>query len=328
MLQQFIRLIDSLPYPTQVGCVAIAAGFILAGIAAPLKAAADRAQASRRADTKRKAWRKKWKFRGTLAVGGIVTGLGTWLTTVGGTKDAQEVLAQTRETQKETSRMLQTMLVALNAAKQQNTELLVQGKLRDIGNDFSSWAQDFANRKPEEAKHFADLRIAETEKEIELSSRSLPIFGAVLEFLGQAAKAYASRSAIPVKVSLSPLPQNLYAPQPNVERWIRFGVAEWRISANGARPAQENSPPVMDLSFSQPNEPGGNVRIWGIRKDGKFSIGGSGTLPAPGIVPEYQDYDASESGPVLRKLLQRLLEAQLSAPTPAPTATATATASP
>lgn len=83
------QTLDSIPYPTAIGCVAVGLGFIVAGLASPIKSKADRARKARTAENRAPAKTLRLQFFLTLLAGALLTAGGTWLTLNGARLDSE-----------------------------------------------------------------------------------------------------------------------------------------------------------------------------------------------------------------------------------------------
>jgi hypothetical protein len=183
--------------------------------------------------------------------GGLVTAFGTWLTWEGGQKNAEiqskkaeTLLNQTKEDNarfvREMNNKMQDMLLALRAAKQEETRNLTEEKIKIIQNDFAQWADDFTKRRQDKQRQFDEARSASTEKETQISGQSMPLFSFTVRFAEEAFRAYAKRTDQNLNVDMPALPQNFYAREPpDTQRIIQFThKANWRFEITaGLRPA-------------------------------------------------------------------------------------------
>jgi len=169
-VQLLQSLVNAIPHPIIVGCFAIGPGAFLIGVATEFRGRAKRSRKAR-ANAQQKVFRFRLAFIATLFVGGACTTFGTLLTIHGGSLEAEAkareatgLLNQTRaeneQARKEFDAKLQTVLFALNAAKQEQTRILTEEKIKGIRKDFLQWAQDFAQRKPDKQRQFEQAKIA------------------------------------------------------------------------------------------------------------------------------------------------------------------------
>lgn len=336
MFASLQQILDSVPYPTGVGCIAIGLGFVVAGLASPIKSKADRARKARTAVNRAPARKLRIQFFLTLLGGALLTAGGTWLTLNGArldsdakAKEAKGLLDQTRkendQARKDFEARLQTVLVALNAAKTAQTNLLTDEKIKGFSKDVLQWADDFSKRKPDKQREFEQAKIATTQQEIQISADSMPLFSFTLRFIQQIVDAYEKRSGEKFSVSLAPLPQNFYDPKiNNTSRMIRFaGDGQWQFSVNANPPANESNPPMLQVNFTSTE--GRSGQLWMRRSsDGKkFEVRGGGILPIPDSAAVFGEYQMEDYEDSIRRIFERLLEGQLSQnPTPTPTASA------
>jgi hypothetical protein len=322
----FQKLFETIPHPIFAGCVAIALGVILIGFASPIKSKADRARNSKAQGNRRRARTLHWSFVLLLVFGAALTGLGTWLTIDGARGDAavqvkaaQNLLDQTRkeneQARKEFDTKFQTVLFALNAAKAEQTRLLNEEKIKGIRTNFLQWAQDFAGRKPDKQRQFEQAKIAERQKEIQISSDSMPLFLFVTRFIQEVFTAYIkeNKDAPEIKILMSPLPENFYdAMASQKPSDIQFGPkARWNIYAYGNLPATEDQNPFLRINFTSSDGRSGYAEIRRIPKTKKFSISGGGTLPVPNATPLFGDYEMEDYEETIRRIFQQFIEGQL-----------------
>src|ERR1700693_310217 len=318
------QILDSIPYPTAVGCLGIGLGFVVAGLASPLKSRADRARKARRPDNRAPAKKLRIQFFLTLLFGAWLTAGGTWLTHNGSRLDAEQMKKDNERDRRELDAKIQNILVALNAAKAEENRLLTEEKIKGFSKDVLQWADDFERRKPDTQRELQQERLAATQQEIQISGDSTQLFSFVLQFIQRTLEAYQKKTGETFKVSLPAIPQNFYDPQiNNPTRTIQFtGDAQWQFSVNAYPPAQEQNQPMLYINFRSSD--GRNGQLW-IRRspDGKkFNAGGSGSLPVPNAANFFGDYEMTDYEERLSTVLRRLIEGQLSqpaTPTPSPT---------
>jgi hypothetical protein len=321
------QTLDSIPYPTALGCVAIGVGFIVAGLASPIKSKADRARKARTLENRAPARKFRVQFILTLLAGALLTAGGTWLTLNGARLDSERARKENEQARKDLEAKIQNILVALNAAKAEQNRLLTDEKIKSYSKDVLQWADEFYKRRPDKQRELEQVKIAVIQQEVQISGDSMPLFSFTLKVVEQIINAYEKQSGERLKVTLPPLPQNFYEANVNTKaRTIQFaGAARWEFSISAASPAQENNPPNLYVNFTGVD--GRNGTLWMLRyPDGKkFHIGLNGTLPMPNSATITGDYDMQDYEETIRRVFQRLVEAQLSQP---PTPTPTPTASP
>jgi len=331
-------LVNAIPHPTVIGCLAIGLGAFLIGLASEFRGRAKRSRKSR-ANAQQKAFRFRVAFIATLLVGAACTTFGTLLTIHGGSleneakaREATKLLNQTRleneQARKEFEAKLQTVLFALNAAKQEQTRILTEEKIKGIRRDFLQWAQDFAQRKPDKQRQFEQAKIAERQNEIQISGESIPLFAFVLRFCQEAIDAYTKQAetATTIKGNMPPFPENLYDQTiNNTARNIIFGEkSNWNFNISGPLPAVIERPITLIIGMSNSEGRSGSVQIWKIPNTSKFRISGNGTLPVPNATSLFGDYDMADYEDTISRIFQRLLEGQLidaamATPSPSPT---------
>src|ERR1700694_4585335 len=256
-------LVNAIPHPIVVGCLAIGVGAFLIAFGTELRGQARRSR--KRGNFLQKVFRFRITFVATLMLGAPFTTFGTLLTIHGGSleadakaREATRLLNQTRaeneQARKEFDAKLQTVLFALNAAKQEQTRILTEEKIKGIRRDFLQWAQDFAQRKPDKQRQFEQAKIAERQNEIQLSSESIPLFSFVLRFCEEAVRAYTKQSegSSAITVTIPPLPENLYDQTINNNaRRIKFGEKSyWDFSVSSPLPASEESLSMLSLNMT------------------------------------------------------------------------------
>ena len=325
MILQFQTLIDAIPHPIPIGCIAITIGFILAGLASAVKTNADRSRNSRKPENKRKSHRLQRLFIVVLVLGGFLTGFGTLLTINGGrlngdaqAKAAQTLLDATRkeneEARKEYTKQLQMVLLAVNAAKQEQTRLLTEERLKVIGNDLSQWVEDFAKRRPDKQRQFQQARVAQRQKEIQISSDSAQLFSLIMRFVEDLSRAYGKQTGVALEIKIPPFPEDYYDPAAATsgERYIRFGgKSQWTFYVYTSAPANEDNPPYLQIVMTDPTGRSGVVNVQRMPKSNKFVVNGSGTLPVPEASSLFQEYELDNFEQTLKRVIQRFLEAQL-----------------
>ena len=334
------RLFDAIPHSVVFGCIGIALGVVVVGFASPIKSKADRARGSRAQGSRRRARRLHWSFVLLLVLGAALTGLGTWLTINGARSDAatqvkvaQDLLDQTRkeneQARKEFDAKLQTVLVALNAAKAEQTRLLTEEKIKGIRTNFLQWADDFASRKSDKQRQFEQARIAERQKEIQISSESMPLFLFITRFVQEVLSAYIkqAKDATEIRINMPALPENFYDVTANqTPHNIQFGPkAHWDFYVYGNLPATEDQTPYLRINFNSSEGRNGWVEIRKIPKTKKFAVGGGGTLPVPNATALFGEYETEDYEETIRRIFQQFIEGQL---VDVPMATASPSASP
>lgn len=320
------QTLDSIPYPTAVGCIAIGIGFIVAGLASPLKSKADRARKARTLENRAPARKLRVQFILTLLMGALLTAWGTWLTLNGARLDSEKTRIANEQARKDLEGKIQNILVALNAAKAEQNRILTDEKIKNFTKDVLQWADDFQKRKPDKLREFEQARIAATQEEIQISGDSTPLFSFVLQFVRQIVDAYQKKTGETFKVNLPPLPQNLYDPKTNtISRIVQFaGDGRWEFTANANSPANENNQPVLTVSFTSTEGRTGYLHIRRSSDGKQFTTWGGGILPIPNSKMIFDTYQMDDYEDTIRRIFQRLVEGQLSQnPTPPTTATAT-----
>jgi hypothetical protein len=335
MLATLHGILDSIPYPITVGCVGIFLGFVVTGLASPLKSKADRARKARRPENRAPATKLRIRFWLTLLGGALLMASGTWLTLNGArldaeakAKEAKQLLEQARkeneQMRKDFEAKFQMVLFALNAAKAEQLRLLTDEKIKSYSKDVLQWADDFYKRRPDKQRELEQAKIAVTQQEIQISGDSMSLFSFTLQVIQQIINAYEKQSGEKFKITLPPLPQNLYDAGVNsISRTIQFaGDARWQFSVNASSPAQESNPPNLYVNFNSTDGRSGSLWMRRFPDGKKFNIGVNGTLPMPNSATLAGEYDMRDYEETIRRIFQRLIEAQLSQPaTPTPTAT-------
>ena len=335
------KYLEMIPHPILLGCVAIALGILVVGLASPFKSKADRWRTSKSPDRRRKATWLNWGFILFLIFGAFLTGLGTWLTIVGTRGDAalqvkaaQDLLNQTRKdneaARKEFDSKLQTVLAALNAAKLEQTVMLTEEKIKGIRTNFLQWAEDFASRKPDKQRQFEQAKIAERQKEIQISSESMPLFLFTIKFVKEAISAYASKvGGTGIQTDVSPLPENLYSSSSRSAGFVEFGpTGRWDFHVNSSLPASEDNPPMFQVRLVSSESRIGWINIWKAPNTAKFNVSGSGSLPLSNATALFGAFDMNDYEDTIRRIFQRLIEGQLvdvPLPTPSPSPTPSTT---
>lgn len=311
------RLADAFPHPILIGCIAIGLGLVLAGFAGPVRSRSDRARNAKNPLKKRNARKLHALFVAMLLVAGALTAAGTALTINGGQMSAADILRQTREENDRASReyqaKLSTVLSALNSAKQEQTRLLTDEKIKGLQKDLLAWVDDFSARKSDKQRQFDEAKLANTQKEIQQSSDVAPVFSFVLRVLEESFRTYAKKTGSEIQLSLRPLPENYYEADINSPpRSIRFkGEAVWSISVNASPPAERENAIVLVISFTSSDKRGGSLYIYETNKGTKLHVTGSGTFPTPDTSRILGDYEVAGYEETLGRILQRLVEAQL-----------------
>ena len=318
------RVIDSIPHPIAFGCVVIAVGALAFTLAGPIKSKLDQARRSKRDTTRAKAFRFRLYYAAFLAAGVLLTAAGTGLTINGGqinaaamAKQAQGLLDQTRQENERASKEYQakllTVLNQLNAAKQEQTRLLTEEKIKGLQKDLLGWVEDFGKRRTDKQKQFEEAKIANTQKEIQMSAEAAPVFSFVIRTIEESFKMYAKKNSADIQMDLRPLPQNYFeANTNNPARFVKFkGDASWTIRVNANPPPSEDNAIVLLILFESIDKRSGNVQIYEQRKEKKLQIIGSGILPTPDTTRIFGEYDIENYEETLGRILQRLVEAQL-----------------
>jgi hypothetical protein len=330
MLATLQQILDSIPYPTAVGCVAIGLGFIVAGLASPLKSKADRARKARAPEKRAPAKTLRIQFALTLLCGALLTAGGTWLTHNGARLESERTRKENEQARKDLELRIQNILVALNAAKAEQNRLLTDEKIKGFSKDVLQWADDFQKRKPDKQREFEQARIAATQQEVQISSDSMPVLSFALQSIQQIVEAIQKKSGETFKISLRPFSQNFYDSKINSpSRTIQFfGDARWDLSISASPPAQESNPPSLYINFTSTDGRNGHLYIRRNSDGKKFFVGGGGILPIPNSTAIFGEYDMNGYEDAIRRIFQRLMEGQLSqSPTPTPTPTPSPTAS-
>jgi hypothetical protein len=318
------RVIDSIPHPIAFGCIAIAVGALAFTLAGPIKSKLDQARRSKRDTTRAKALRFRLYYAVLLAAGVLLTAAGTGLTINGGqinavamAKQAQALLDQTRQenerASKEYQAKLQTVLNQLNAAKQEQTRLLTEEKIKGLQKDLLGWVEDFGKRRTDKQKQFEEAKIANTQKEIQMSADATPVFAFVLRTIEESLKIYAKKYSADIQIDLRPLPQNCFEAAVNSPpRSVKFkGDASWTIYVNANPPPSEDNPIVMSIQFVSVDKRSGSLQIYEQRKEKKLQVTGGGILPTPDAAQIFGQHDIDNYEEALGRILQRLVEAQL-----------------
>lgn len=321
---------DAIPHPIVVGCLAVGLGLMVAGFASELKSRSDRGRNSTVAARRAKGKRLRGWFVTTLCFAGLLTAGGTALTINGGRIDADEKAAATRQENErakdELNRQFRTVLAALNAAKQEQTAAMVEARLKAVGNDIARWAEEFANRMPDNERQFDQAKTAERQREINLCSESAPLFNFTLSFIERAARAYAAQSGAHIDVHLPALPEDYFDAEENVQRYVKFGArSQWRFTLGVSAPVNEQNPPQLNISFIDPRGRSGSVWLYRSPDGKKFFVGGNGILPVSDAGTLFHEYEMTGFEQTIDSLLRHFLEAQLigsknDIPTPTPTA--------
>jgi hypothetical protein len=318
------HIIDGVPHPILVGCAAIAVGALSFALAGPFKSKLDQARRAKTERARARLPRLRLFYAACLLAGLILTAAGTGLTINGGqiiaqaqVQQAQAFLNESRQenerARKEYELKIQTVLSALNAARQDQTRLLTDEKIKGLQKDLLAWVDDFAARKSDKQRQFEEAKIANTQKEIQMSSDVAPVFLFVLRVLEESFRMYAKKAGSDIQINMRPLPQNYYEASVNTPpRSIQFkGQAIWRIYVNANPPANEDNAIQLSINFMSTDGRNGNLSIYEINKGKKFSVAGGGTLPTPDTAAIFGEYDVEGYEETLGRILQRLVEAQL-----------------
>ena len=321
------QILDSIPYPTATGCIAIGAGFIVAGLASPIKSRADRARKARTPEKRAPATKLRVQFFLTLLLGAALTAGGTWLTLNGARLDAERTQQANDKARKELEAKIQNILVALNAAKAEQNRLLTDEKIKGLTKDVLQWADEFQKQKPDKQREFEQAKLAQTQEEIQISGDSMQLFSFTLRTIQQLVEAYEKKSGETFKLTLPPFPQNFYDQKiNNTSRTIQFaGDALWNFSISASLPANVNNPPVLSVGFTSVEGRSGSLDIRRLSDGKQFSISGGGVLPVPNSKALFDTYQMSDCEDTIRRVFQRLVEGQVTQPA---TPTASPTASP
>lgn len=317
MLQFIENLTNAIPHPVPWGCVAIAIGFVLAGLAGPIKGRADKKRNSRNLETKNKSRWLQRLFIALLILGAVFTGFGTWLTVKGGEINAQKLFDETRrendEARIEYRAELKRVLSALNAAKQEQTRLLTDEKIKGLQKDLLAWVDDFTVRKPDKQRQLEAAKLASSQLEIQITAEAAPVYSFMLRMVEESLRAYAKRTGLKIQIDVRPLPENYY--QPNVNnpaRIVHFpGDKQWRFDVIANAPAREEQPPRLDIDFYDNGRRRGAVWILANRGAKKLTIQGWGVLPTPDPSTIFGEYEIDDYEGTLGRVLQRLIEAEL-----------------
>jgi hypothetical protein len=317
-MPQFLKQLgDAVPHPVAWGCVAIGIGFVLAGLASPIKAKADKKRNSRNIEAQSKGRWLQRLFVTLLVSGGILTGFGTWLTVEGGETNAQRLLDQTRkendEARRESKAKLEMVLNALNAAKQEQTRLLTDEKIKGLQKDIVAWLDDFAARKSDKQRQLEEARLANVQRESQISADAAPVFSFVLRIVEESLRAYVKRTGADIEIMLRPLPQNYYENGVNnPARVIRFSSAgQWQFELIANLPANETQAPRLDIRCIGKDRREGVLMITPSRPTKKLFVQGWGILPTPDTSAIFGEYELEGYEETLGRVLQRLIEAQL-----------------
>ncbi len=209
---------------------------------------------------------------------------------------------------------MQEMLLAIHAAKQEEGRRQTEEKINIIQDNFLQWAEDFTKRRPDKQRQLEQAKNASIQKEIQISTESMPLFSYVVRFTEEAVRAYSKQTGHQIRTDIPPLPGNFYAADANnIERVIRFpgGKAMWSFSTNANPPARDDQTPTLSISFTNSEGRGGNINIQIIPKTGRFNINGSGILPSPEAAQWFGQYSLVKSEDTIRQFFQPLIEAQL-----------------
>lgn len=329
------HLLDLVPYPIGIGCTAIGLGLVAAGFASPIKSRADRARNARKLINRAPARKLRIQFMLALAGAALLTAGGTWLTLNGArldsdakAKEARDLLGQTRteneQARKDLEARIQSILVALNAAKAEQNGLLTEEKIKRFSRDVLEWADEFQKRKPDKQRQFELAKLAATQEEIQISGDSMPLFSFTLRFIQQIVEAYQKQSGESLKINLSPLPQNFYELGVNEPtRMIQFaGRGQWQFWVNANAPAIGDNQPVFSVNFTSTEGRNGSLNIQRSPDGKQFRIWGNGILPIPNSKAVFDNYQMNDYEDTIRRIFERLFEGQLLqslAPTPTPT---------
>ncbi len=208
---------------------------------------------------------------------------------------------------------MQEMLLAIRAAKQEESRHQTEEKINIIRDNLLQWVEDFEKRRPEKQRQLEQAKSASLQKELQISSESTPLFSYVIGFVQQAFRAYAQKGH-PLRVDLPLLPDNFYAPDANaIERSIRFsgGKAQWSFSVSACPPARDDQAPQLQINFANAEGRGGTIYVSIIPKTGRFNIGGSGILPSPDAQQSFGQFSLDKYEDTIRQVFQPLIEAQL-----------------
>jgi hypothetical protein len=262
-----------------------------------------------------------------LGIAGItLIALGNWLTQKGAARNAvtQEAHAEeiARKTQdkidhanQELTSKIQEFALELHAARQEETRKQAEEKIDSLKSDFAQWADDFDKRRPAKQKQLELAKTASLQKELQISAESMALFSYVISFIEERLAAYSKRTGHQIRLDIPPLPDNFFAADANsIERSVRFsgGKAQWTFSVSASVPARDDQPPQLQINFTNSDGRGGNVYISRIPKIERFTIGGSGILPASSEVSQmFGQYGMAKFDRTIQELFLPIIEAQL-----------------
>jgi len=320
---------------TFAGCFVIGCGTLLLALSGILKTKAEKGGGERKKDDSerrraRSRARNNWIAYGlSLLLGVALNILGTWLTKQAGdeasrkrSQETERMLHAQREQDERTVRELreerQSILVALNAAKREDSKKITEEKIHVIQSDFSQWAEKFATNLPGKRNEFAQLKAdfqkaqidaanKEIQRQIQISGQEYPVFSFGIRFLQESVRAYAKQTGRGIQVDPLELGENFFVKSP--DREIRFGTnAVWRISVISNTGGQM---PYLKVTFI--DSLGGQSGMFQLRflADNKLRFNYAAKVPIPNPATVNGLHDMINYEGAVRDALQRVIEAQL-----------------
>lgn len=315
-----------------LGYFLLLTGTVTLAWASVLKSKADRARAA-------KARRMYYSYFWAIVVSGAaINAFGTWLTRHSAEREskkrsetAAKILLETKEenarSEREIREKLQSVLVALNAAKHEDSKKITEEKIRVIQSDFSQWAEEFARNLPARINEFAQLKAdfqktqiekanQEIQRQTQISGQSYPVLSFAVRFLEESVRAYAKRTSKDIKVDPLELPENFYAQV--AQSAIHFnGQATWKLTiTTAARPLGTphipGKQPYLRILFTDhEGQQSGDFLLCTYPDGNKISISYTPRLPTPSTATINGEHDLSDYESAVRSALQRVIEAQL-----------------
>ncbi len=207
---------------------------------------------------------------------------------------------------------LQSLLVAVGAAKSEESKKLTDEKLRTIQDDLQKWAADFAQARPARRQEVEEARSAALQKEFRISAQVSPFYSFAIRFIEETIRAYVSKIGEKQGVEAPKLPDNLYVPDAYVNVPINFrDGARWEITIDAQRPAREDIPPSMTIRFASGMGNFGRARFRVFVLQQKLTIDLDGNLPDPAPYQGFVECELPAYEGTVRTLLQKQIEAQL-----------------
>lgn len=330
------------------GFCCIGLGILLIALTAIIKTKAEQAAAAQRSrdeSKKRSARRRRIILWGVYAIMLLVgVGLnifGNLLTKRAGEKAAQvqidqarkerhEEIEQAQSETREVREKLQSILVAMNSAKREDSQKITEEKMRVIQVDLAKWAQEFdanmankrneiAKAKAESEKEAMDNANKEKQRQIKASGDAYPILSFAMLFVKESITAFTNRTGKNVRIEMLELPENFYGVQTNYCT-IQFSEkAIWTLAvgtrSNLRPPFNRNFQyglPYLAITFT--GRDGSQCGVFGLQPmpdQQKLQIFYTSGVTTPVTAGLTGERDLSNYETEIRSALQPVIEEQL-----------------